>query len=94
MLQASFFAANESCSSDVCNDPIPMMCMICTVLGRMEEKFETDKAKQTQLDDVRKTMEFLAPRIAALHVVCEPDATSINNVILPRESDSRRGPTR
>ena len=47
-----------------------MICMICSVLGQEEERCEQDESLQEELDNIRKTIAFLTPRIAALHHVC------------------------
>ena len=81
---------------DLCTDPLPVLAAVISVL---DTTAANENAATADRQKAAEAMCYLAERLAALTLLVDPSAPSVNNAftpdVIPRgESGCRRGPSR
>ena len=76
-------AAGKTLSEEVCQDPLPMLATVATILVSEEEECYKQGILQECLDKAQEARNFLMEWVAAFTQIINPKALVINISSLP-----------
>ena len=83
-------AADQTLAESICQDPLPMLATIATILADEEEECQKRGVPPERLNKAQEALNFLTERVAALTQLVEPDAPPVSISSLYRDENGKR----
>ena len=83
-------AADQTLAESICQDPLPMLATVATILAYKEEECQKRGVPPEHLNKAQEALNFLTERVAALTQLVELDAPPVSIPSLYRDENGKR----